>query len=110
MSRPARLPLFPNDHRPARRAWRPAAGPAGRLLLLASPPVAALEALDAAAGVHQLLLAGVKGMAVVAQLGVQLRLGRAGLKFVPAGARHGCDDVIGVNFSLHRMPLLLTAV
>src|SRR5437899_58433 len=50
-----------------RKAW-------GLSLLAAAGAVAALEALDATAGVHQLLLAGVEGVALVAQLGVQLGL------------------------------------
>ena len=49
--------------------------------------VAALEALDAAAGVHQLLLAGVEGVALAAELDVQLAaLGRAGGEGVAARA------------------------
>ena len=49
---------------------------------------ALLEALHAAARVHELLLARVERMAVRADLDVQLRLRRAGLERVPAGARH----------------------
>src|SRR3954452_20331275 len=48
---------------------------------------ALLEALDAAAAVHELLLARVERVAVRAHLDVQLRLGRPRLECVPARAR-----------------------
>jgi hypothetical protein len=46
--------------------------------------VAFLEALDAAGGVHQLLLAGEERMACRADLGVDFLEGRTGLKCVSA--------------------------
>src|SRR6185312_1198846 len=88
---------------PSRTAWPPMGalmlffsllGPAGLL----EPP---LEALDAAAGVHQLLLAGVERMALGADLHVQLRLRRPGLKLVPARAVHGGENVVGMDVRLH---------
>src|SRR5947207_2222969 len=63
---------------------------------------AALEALDPAAGVHQLLLAGVERMTLGADLDVQVGLGRAGVELVPARAVHVGENVFGVNFGLHR--------
>jgi hypothetical protein len=61
----------------------------------------ALEALDAAARIHELLLARVKGVALRADLDVQLRLRGACLELVTAGAANGRDDVLGMNVSLH---------
>ena len=49
---------------------------------------APLEALDAPTGVDQLLASGVEGMAVGADLDVQLLLGRARDELVAAGAAH----------------------
>src|SRR5262245_1969529 len=88
---------------PSRTAWPPIGalmrffsllGPAG---LLEAP----LEALDATAGVHQLLLPRVEGVALGADLDVQLRLGRTCLKLVPARAVHGCENVVGMDVRLH---------
>src|SRR5215469_14792008 len=69
---------------------------------------ATLEALDAAARVHELLLARVERVALRADLDVELGLGRAGLERVPAGARHRGDDVLGMNIGLH-CPLKIAA-
>src|SRR5215218_10438559 len=66
---------------------------------------AALEALDPAAGVDQLLLAGIERMALRADLDVQLGLGRARVELVPARAAHVREDVFGVDPSLHRDPV-----
>src|SRR4051812_47301629 len=91
----------------ARSCWRRSGCTCGRLkgelagLLLAAAAVAALEALDAATGVHQLLLARVEGMALVAQLHLELRLGRARGERVPVGALHGGLDVVGMDLGLH---------
>src|SRR4051812_28068053 len=62
----------------------------------------ALEALDASARVDQLLLARVERMAVRADLDVELGLRGPRLERVPAGARHGRKDIVGVNLRLHR--------
>src|SRR6266404_751479 len=62
----------------------------------------ALEALDPPTGVHELLLGRIEGVALGADLDVQLRLGRADLERVPAGARHRGEHVIGMNTGLHR--------
>src|SRR5262249_51286518 len=61
----------------------------------------ALEPLDPAAGVDELLLAGVERMAVRADLDMELGLPGTRLERVPAGARDGCEDVFGVNVRLH---------
>jgi hypothetical protein len=63
--------------------------------------VLALEALDTPCGVDQALLAGVKGMAVRADLDVQLFDGRASLKGVAARAGHYAAVIFGMNFSFH---------
>ena len=70
----------------------------------------ALEALDAAAGVHQLLLARVERVAVRADLDVELGLRRARLERVPAGARDGREDVLGMDAGLHRRARIAEAV
>src|SRR5262249_39092294 len=61
----------------------------------------ALEPLHAAARVDQLLLTGVERVAVRADLDMELGLRGTRLERVPAGARHGCEDVFGVNIRLH---------
>src|SRR5581483_9788805 len=90
---PSRTACPPTVATPVRRL---AALRAGRAL---EP---ALEALDAAAGVHQLLRARVERVALRADLDVQLGLRRARLERVPAGARHRRDHVLGVDAGLHR--------
>src|ERR1019366_1424818 len=77
---------------------------------LALRAVATLEALDASTGVDQLLLAGEERVALVAQLDVQVRLGRARLEGVPARAAHGGLDVLGVDLCLHDAPLMRRAM
>src|SRR5436190_1677756 len=62
---------------------------------------AALEALDAAAGVHELLAPRVERVAVRADLDVQLGLGRARGELVAARAAHVGLDVLGMNLGLH---------
>src|SRR6266478_8448553 len=58
---------------------------------------------DAAAGVEDLLLAGVERVAVRADLDVDRAAGSGAPRGerVPAAARHGGDVVLGVNVSLH---------
>src|SRR5690349_5091255 len=70
----------------------------------------ALEALDPAAGVHQLLLARVERVAVRAHLDVQLGLRRARLELVPAGAVHRREHVFGMDLGPHRPARIATAV
>src|SRR5579884_1967838 len=69
---------------------------------------ATLEALDATTRVHELLLAGVERMALRADLDVQLGLRRAGLERVSARARHGGEDVLGMDAGFH-CPLKIAA-
>src|SRR5215211_2221262 len=59
------------------------------------------EALNAAAGVHELLLARVERVAVRADLDVQLRLRGTRPELVAAGAAHVRRYVLGVDFLLH---------
>src|SRR6476661_7255919 len=68
---------------------------------LTSALLAAPEALYAAAGVDELLLARVERVALRANLDVQLGLRRAGLERVSAGTRHRGDDVLGMDVGLH---------
>ncbi len=58
---------------------------------------AALEALDAAAGVDQLLLAGVERVALGAELDVQVVFRRPRVELVAARAMHVGERVLGVN-------------
>jgi hypothetical protein len=64
------------------------------------------EALNAAGGVNQLLLAGEKRMAVRADFHTQhVALdGRAGLKRVAAGAVHRNGMIVGMNTGFHEAP------
>src|ERR687897_1734677 len=96
---------------PSRTAWPPmllanrlsAAGAAGLL----EP---ALEALHSAAGVHQLLLARVERVARGAHVDVDLRLRRAGLELVAAGAADVGRNVLGMDTGLHRRARIAEAV
>src|SRR4051794_23739974 len=63
--------------------------------------LAAAEALDAAAGVHQLLPARVERVAVGADLDVDLCLRGASRELVPARAAHVSLYVVGVDLGLH---------
>src|ERR1700682_3301320 len=66
-----------------------------------------LEALHPASGVHELLLARVEGVALRADLDLQLRLCRLGLKRVPARAPDIRQHVVGMDPGLHRWFLIL---
>src|SRR5262245_57016016 len=92
---------------PSMTAWPPTcpAGAAraarrslGRRLLAARK--LALEALDPASGVDQLLLAGVERVAVAADLHLDLRLGGAGGELRAARAPHVGLDVLGMDLCL----------
>src|SRR5215211_6693018 len=61
-----------------------------------------LEALDAAAAVEKLLLAGVERVAGGADLDMQIRLRRPRLERVPARALHGREHVLRMDVRLHR--------
>ena len=69
--------------------------------LLAGLGKTALEALDAATGIDQLLLAGVEGMALAANFDVDLGLGVTGVNHVAAGTGNGAVHVIGMDALLH---------
>src|SRR5207253_7532618 len=69
-----------------------------------------LEALDPAAGVHQLLLPRVERVAVRADLDVELRFRRARIELVAAGAAHVREDVFGMDAGLHRSARIAAAV
>src|SRR5215211_594543 len=69
-----------------------------------------LEALDASTRVQQLLLARVEGMAVRADLDVQLGLRRARLELVAARAANGGGDVFGMEVGLHGRARIAAAV
>src|SRR3989442_12256030 len=67
---------------------------------------AALEALHAAAAIHQLLPARVEGVAIRADLDMQLLARRARDELVAACAAHVGLDVAGMDLRLHRRPIL----
>ena len=66
-----------------------------------------VELINAAAGVDQLLLAGVEGVALGADLNGDVLLGGAGLDDVAAGASDGGLLVIGMDSFLHCVKLLI---
>ena len=63
--------------------------------------VTALEALDTAAAVDQLLLAGVERMALAANFDTDLRLRGTGLDDVASGAGDGAIHIIRMDAFLH---------
>src|SRR5712692_4781391 len=70
------------------------------------------EALDAAGGVNELLLAGEEGMAVRADFHAQhVALdGRTSLKRVAAGAVHRNGMIVGVNTGFHGVPFVASGL
>src|SRR6476620_5454390 len=80
-----------------------AAGAAGLLEPL-------LEALDPAAGIHQLLLARVERVAVRADLDVQLGLRGTCRELVAARAADVREDVLGMDVRFHRPARIAAAV
>ena len=75
--------------------------PSTYLPAMLTPIEPAVESLDAALGVHYALLAGVKGVALAANLHPELRLGCSGLESMAAGAGDGGVKEPGVYVSLH---------
>ena len=63
--------------------------------------VALLEAIDTAAGVNQLLLAGEERVALGADFNAQLLLGRARLEGIAADAGHGRLLILRMDAFLH---------
>ena len=72
-----------------------------RTNLFASLGETALEALDAATGIDQLLLAGVERVALAANFDVDLRLGVTGVDHVAAGAGNRAVHVVRMDALLH---------
>src|SRR5262249_60437413 len=70
---------------------------------------APLEALDAPTRVHELLLARVEGVALGADLDVQLRRGGTRGERVPTGAVNRREDVVGMDVGLHLEPRISEA-
>ena len=70
-------------------------------LLASLVGVAALKALNTSAGVNQLLLAGVEGMALAANFDVDLRLGVTGVNHVAAGTSDGAVHIVRMDTLLH---------
>jgi hypothetical protein len=99
--------LTTNDAHPA-MGWASWEALLAGALALAVP---LLEPGDAAAGVEDLLLAGVERVALRAHVGVDhaVRRGAAGLERVPAGAGHRRLDVVRVDSGLHEWVLSLAA-
>src|SRR6202007_3415751 len=87
------------------RPWCKRSGGLGGGATLGHAP---LEALDAPTGVHQLLATGVEGMAVGADLDVQLLLSGARDELVAAGTPHVGLHVVGMDACLHRPFILAT--
>src|SRR5207247_486231 len=104
-ARPGRRPARRAEPSARRRAdeWarRPSLPRRAGRALAATLGGAALEALDATARVNQLLAPGVEGVAVGADLDVQLGLGRARMELVAARAAHVGVDVLGMYARLH---------
>ena len=66
-----------------------------------------VEAADTAAGVHHLLLTGVEGMALGANLNTDVLLGRTSLDHVTASAADGGQLVVRMDSCLHYVHLFL---
>ena len=76
-------------------------------LLVQQIAVALLELVHAAAGNHQLLLAGVERVALGADFNLQLLLGGAGGECFTAYAANDCLTVLGMDAFLHCFSPLL---
>src|SRR5437667_2163791 len=64
-------------------------------------PVLPLEALDTTRGVHELVLPGIEGMALRADLHVDVGPGGAGANHLSASARDGRIHIVRMNAHLH---------
>ena len=60
-----------------------------------------VEAADTTASIHHLLLAGVEGVTLGANFDADIRLGRAGLDHITAGAANGGLLIVGMDAFLH---------
>ena len=70
-----------------------------RLLLLQVETL--LEAVNTAAGINQLLLAGIEGMAVAADFHADIGLGGTGLELVTTSALDGGHLIVGMDTLFH---------
>jgi hypothetical protein len=71
--------------------------------------VALLEAVNAATGIHQFLLAGIEGVALGADFNPQVALDGAGLKGFAASATNDALAVYGMDVFLHECSFLSIA-
>src|SRR5262249_33488447 len=94
---PRGLSALPLSHRPRRARDRHYSDSLLSRFLF----VALAETLDAAGGVHQLLLAGEEGVALAADLQAQLFLGGVGLPGLAAGAVDQDFVKLGVQVRFH---------
>ena len=60
-----------------------------------------LEAVNTAAGINQLLLAGIEGMAVAADFHTDVSLGRTSLELVAASALDSGHLIVGMDTLFH---------
>src|SRR6185369_8054910 len=90
----------------ARRRTPGAAATDGLLGRRGLPLVLPLEALHTTGRVHELLLPRVEGMTLGADLDPDVRLGRAGLDDLPAGAGDRRVHIVRMNAHLHELLLL----
>ena len=72
--------------------------------------VALLETIDASAAVNQLLLSGVEGMALGADIHAQLLLGGTGLEGLAANAADDSLAVIRMDLFFHGFHLFVTGL
>ena len=64
--------------------------------------VALLESVYAAAGINELLLAGIEGMALGADFNTKLFLGGSAFEGLAAQATNGCYLIFGMDLFFHR--------
>ena len=60
-----------------------------------------IELINTAAGINELLLAGVEGMALAANFDTDLGTGRTGLDHIAAGAGDGAIHIVRMDTCLH---------
>ena len=71
------------------------------LLMHKSDAITLLEAIDTAAGIYQLLLAGEEGMALGTNFNAQILLGGTGLEDIAANTGYGSLLVLRMNALFH---------
>jgi hypothetical protein len=78
------------------------------LLVLLRAIVTSVETINTAAGVNQLLFAGIERVAFGTNFHADVFAGRTGMDYLAASARDRCVNVLGMNACLQPMsPLLL---